>query len=107
MIHCNILIRLYTAAFSGKSIVGRGQFAISYVYGKIEIIDRSIIVDHPFINTPILFKSASLNDEERCFKALVRELNILETLKPHANILNLVGICANEMKNRKNSQLFV
>jgi len=84
----------------GKFILGRGQFGISYMFGKITIPDSNIEISHPSINTSVLFKSATKADNEKCFKALLRELNILECIN-HSCILNLVGICVNELKNGK------
>lgn len=90
---------------AAKSIVGRGQFTISYMLGKIELngnnIHHNLKRHHPHKSPPVLIKSVNNNDNERCFKALRREINILEDLRPHRHILNLVGACITEIRNRE------
>lgn len=83
------------------SVVGRGQFAISYILGKIELDNGNHSFKRRHKSPPILIKSVNMNDNERCFKALRREINILEDLRPQRHILNLIGACTTDIRNSK------
>ncbi|XP_035705132.1 fibroblast growth factor receptor isoform X2 [Folsomia candida] len=88
------------------SVVGRGQFAISYILGKIELDNGNHSFKRRHKSPPILIKSVNMNDNERCFKALRREINILEDLRPQRHILNLIGACTTDIRNRNLDLVF-